>query len=58
MNEEQVKQVVKMMGDRFVGTKQEHQIVDAVVKMLCETLKVNAPKPTETQVSPETEMKG
>lgn len=42
-NEEQVKEIVKLMGERFVGNKQEHQAVDAVVKMLCATIKVQPP---------------
>lgn len=50
MNEEQIKEIVKLMGARFVGTKQEHQAVDAVVTMLCKTLKMNqAPAPEKEE---------
>lgn len=43
MNEEEVKQILKLMGERFVGTKAEHRAVDVVVKSLCESLKIHPP---------------
>lgn len=40
MNEEQVKEVLKLMQERFVGNKKEHEVVAAVVEALCKTIKV------------------